>query len=87
MTITDWVGFVGVTILLIAFFLNLMDIIKTDSFWYLFLNVVGASIACLASVLLKFIPFIILEVFLTLVSAVRLFKYFKRTLISVTKKN
>jgi hypothetical protein len=78
MTQTDWIGFIGVTILLIAYFLNLRDIIKKDSLSYLLLNLVGASVACFASVLLKYLPFIILEGCWTFVSAIGLLSYFKK---------
>jgi hypothetical protein len=77
MTQTDWIGTVGVTLLLIAFFLNLVDKIHNDSFLYLSLNLVGATIACLASILLHYWPFIILEACWTLVSAYGLITYFK----------
>jgi hypothetical protein len=72
MTITDWTGAIGVTLLLVAFFLNLTGKIGKESIVYLFLNVLGAGIACLASVLLRYLPFIILEGCWTLVSAVGL---------------
>lgn len=77
MTQTDWIGFIGVTILLIAYFLNLKDIIKKDSLIYLLLNVAGAGLACFASILLKYLPFIILEGCWTIVSALSLISYFK----------
>jgi hypothetical protein len=77
MTQTDWTGSIGVTILLIAYFLNLRDIIKKDSLSYLFLNLIGAGIACLASVLLNYVPFIILEACWTIVSAAGLFNYYR----------
>jgi hypothetical protein len=77
MTITDWTGFIGVTILLVAFFLNLRDLIKKDSLTYLLLNTVGAGIACLASILLKYLPFIILEGCWTIVSVYGLINYLK----------
>jgi hypothetical protein len=77
MTQTDWIGFIGVTILLIAYFLNLKDIIKKDSLIYLLLNVAGAGLACFASILLKYLPFIILEGCWTIVSAFSLISYFK----------
>jgi hypothetical protein len=69
MNTTDWIGFIGVTILLIAYFLNLTNKIKKDSTSYLLLNVIGAGIACFASILLNYLPFIILEACWTLVSA------------------
>jgi len=76
MTATDWTGFIGVTILLIAYFLNMRDIIKKDSLMYLLLNFVGAGIACFASVLLHYLPFILLEGCWTLVSAIGVANYF-----------
>ncbi|MEJ7738499.1 MAG: hypothetical protein WKF97_13800 [Chitinophagaceae bacterium] len=78
MTLTDWTGSVGVTILLIAYFLNLKDKIAKDSLTYLFLNLLGAGIACVASVLLKYLPFIILEGCWTLISAVGLFNHLNK---------
>jgi hypothetical protein len=78
MNLTDWIGFAGVTILLIAYFLNLTDKIKKDSLIYLFLNFIGAGIACLASILLKYLPFILLECCWTLVSTYGIITYFKK---------
>jgi len=78
MNYIDWTGFIGVTLLLLAFFLNLKDKIKTDSLPYLLLNFLGAGIACFASVLLNYIPFVILEGCWALVSAVGLVKFATR---------
>jgi hypothetical protein len=74
MNYIDWTGFIGITLLLLAFFLNLMEKIKTGSLPYLLLNFMGAGIACLASVLLNYIPFVILEGCWALVSAFGLVK-------------
>ena len=68
MKLTDWIGFAGVTILLIAFFLNLANKLHKDSLPYILLNIIGAGIACLASVLINYLPFIILEGCWTIVS-------------------
>ena len=78
MTITDWTGAIGVTLLLVAFFLNLTGKVSKESFAYLFLNVIGAGVACLASVMLRYLPFIILEGCWTLVSAVGLVAALRR---------
>jgi hypothetical protein len=78
MTTTDIIGFIGVTILLIAYFLNLNNKIEKDSLVYLQMNFIGAGLACLASVLMKYLPFIILEGCWTVVSAFGIFKYFKQ---------
>lgn len=55
------IGFVGVTLLLIAFFLNLFRLLKAESVPYLALNLVGAGLACASSYLIDFLPFVLLE--------------------------
>jgi hypothetical protein len=77
MTITDWIGFSGVTILLAAFFLNLKGMTTSTSLIYLMLNFIGAGLACLASVMLQYWPFIILEGCWTMVSLVSLLAIFR----------
>jgi hypothetical protein len=78
MEVTDWIGFMGVSLLLIAYFLNLNNKIAKDSLNYLLLNFTGAGIACFASVLLRYLPFVILEGCWTLVSAIGLVHYFRK---------
>lgn len=68
MNYSDWIGFIGVSILLVAFFLNLLNKLHKDSYAYILMNIFGAGIACLASVLINYLPFIILEGSWTLVS-------------------
>ena len=77
MNIIDWTGFVGVSLILLAYFLNLKNILPTTALSYILLNLIGAVLACLASVLMKYIPFIILEGVWTLVSLDALAKYFE----------
>ena len=79
MTLTDWIGFLGVALLLVAFFLNLAGMVQKDSLVYLLLNLAGAALACLASVMLDYLPFVILEGCWTLVSAYGLVKYLQVT--------
>lgn len=74
MNVTDWIGFFGVAILLAAFLLNLSGKITKDSVVYLVLNTLGAGLACYASVLLKYVPFIILEGCWALVSILGLIR-------------
>jgi hypothetical protein len=74
MNATDSIGFIGVTILLIAYFLNLTDKIGKDSLVYLQMNFIGAGLTCLASVLMNYLPFIILEGSWTIVSAFGILK-------------
>ena len=78
MTQTDIIGFIGVAILLIAYFLNLNNKIEKDSLSYLQMNCIGAGLACLASILMNYLPFIILEGCWSIVSAIGIFNYFKQ---------
>jgi len=78
MNFSDWIGFAGVTILLIAFLLNLLKVISTESYYYIGLNFLGAGLACLASVLIEYLPFIILEGAWTLVSLISLIRIITR---------
>lgn len=61
MDLTTILGSAGVTILLLAFALNLFHVLDENRPAYSLLNSIGAGLACYSSVLLKFMPFIILE--------------------------
>lgn len=73
MTQTDWIGFAGVFLILLAYVLNIMGKTDRDQLVFILLNLVGAALACLASVLLDYLPFIILEGTWAGVSLVALF--------------
>lgn len=75
---SDWIGAIGVTILLLAFLLNLLNKISKESIVYILMNLAGAGLACIASVLIHYIPFIILEGAWMLVSAIALIGYFRK---------
>ncbi len=68
-------GSLGVAILLLAFVLNMLKIIRTESLSYLLLNLIGAGIACFASWLIPYFPFVILEGVWAVVSLVSLVKH------------
>jgi len=55
------IGFVGVTLLLAAFLLNLFKLLRSDGQPYMWLNFAGASLACYSSYLISFMPFVLLE--------------------------
>ena len=55
------IGFVGVTLLLVAFLLNLLRLLRPDGQAYMWLNLAGASLACYSSYLISFVPFVLLE--------------------------
>jgi hypothetical protein len=76
---SDILGSVGVLLLLIAFMMNLLKKWKQDGFAYTFLNTIGATMTCISSWLIHFIPFVILEATWTIVSLIALIKYFQTT--------
>lgn len=76
LSVNDYIGFTGVFILLIAFLLNLAGKLGKESLAYILMNIIGAGLACLASYLIHYIPFIILEGTWTVVSIFALVNYF-----------
>ena len=84
LTTNDWIGFIGVTILLVAFLLNLTGKISRDGLLYIILNIAGAGLSCLASWLISYMPFVILEATWTLVSLIALIGYFRKAMVSKT---
>jgi hypothetical protein len=74
----DAIGFTGVFILLVAFLLNLSGKMRQDSTGYISLNILGAGLACVASLLINYIPFVILEGTWTLVSLVALINHLRK---------
>ena len=55
------IGLIGVSLLLIAFFLNLFKFLRPESYLYMMLNLVGGALACYSSYLINFAPFVLLE--------------------------
>ncbi|CAN5700527.1 hypothetical protein BH11BAC3_BH11BAC3_05520 [soil metagenome] len=76
--ISDLVGSVGVAILLLAFLMNLLNKISKDNLLYILMNILGAGLACAASLLIHYIPFVILEACWMLVSIFALLNYFRK---------
>jgi hypothetical protein len=72
---TDWIGFIGVFQILLAYFLNVFGKISTKNLSFILLNIFGAGMACLASIMMNYVPFIILEGAWTLISVISLVKY------------
>ena len=77
MTLTDWIGFLGVLQILLAYYLNIIGKVSNKHLLFILLNLIGASMACIASILLNYWPFIILEAVWALVSLYALLKYKK----------
>lgn len=75
MNLIDWIGFIGVFQILLAYFLNVTGKITHKDISFILLNLIGAGMACVASILLKYVPFIILEGIWMLISLVSLVNY------------
>jgi len=70
----DIIASVGVTILLIAFFLNIIGKMEAKSKAYTLMNFIGAAMCGFSSYLIKFYPFVILESIWATVALITLFK-------------
>jgi len=77
MTYNDIIGFIGVFITLLAYFLIIFDFIPKEGVLFYVMNIVGAGLACYASVLIVYWPFVVLEGTWTLISLVGLLKLLK----------
>jgi hypothetical protein len=74
MSYTDIISTIGVSLILLAFFLNTFKYVSDNSKLYFILNIVGGAFACYGSVLLNSLPFIILEGTWSVVALVGLIK-------------
>jgi hypothetical protein len=76
---SDIIASIGVTILLVAFFLNIIGKLSAKSKPYTLMNFIGAAICGFSSYLIKFYPFVILESIWAAVALVTLFKSTRET--------
>jgi hypothetical protein len=77
MIFNDIVGSIGVGIILIAYYLNTASLIIKNGKLFYVLNIIGAAVACYASWLIDYWPFIVLEGMWTLVSIYGLMRTMK----------
>jgi hypothetical protein len=73
-TTGEILGAIGVSLLLLAFLMNLLKKWNQESLPYIILNVAGAGLSCASSIVIHFVPFIILEGVWTVVSIAALIK-------------
>jgi hypothetical protein len=66
----DWVGAAGVSLLLLAFALNVFGALDRKSMSYSLINAIGAGLAAYASWLISYLPFLVLESTWCLVSLI-----------------
>lgn len=77
MTYNDLIGTIGVGLILFAYFLNTSRLLNSDSKLFYLINIIGALLACYASYLIMYLPFVILEGTWVLVSVYGLMKTMK----------
>lgn len=74
MNYNDIIGIVGVGLILLAYFMNIFSLIPKEGKLFFLMNILGAGLACYASVLIQYWPFVILEGVWTAVSVMGLFR-------------
>ena len=74
MNTTDIIGSLGVSLILLAYFLHTEKLLKQNGKLYFVMNIVGAGLATAASWMIGYWPFVILEGTWTLVSIYGLMK-------------
>jgi hypothetical protein len=74
MQYNDIIGTLGVGLILLAYFLNTARLLERNKRAFYVMNIIGASLACYVSLLIEYLPFVILEGTWTLVSIYGLMK-------------
>lgn len=74
MSYADIIGTVGVGLILLAYFCSTFGWISSNSKLFFLVNLAGAGLACYASVLIRYWPFVVLEGTWALVSLAGLLK-------------
>ena len=73
---SDWVGIAGVGLILLAYFMHSFGLLQKNKTYFLF-NTAGAALACWASYMIHYWPFVILEGVWTAVSLMGLARLYK----------
>lgn len=79
MNYNDVIGTMGVGLILLAYFLNTFSLIPKDNRLFFCMNIIGAALACYASLLINYVPFIVLEGVWCLVSVAGFIKLIFKT--------
>lgn len=61
MNASDWIGSIGVFLILIAYFFSTFKWMSSQSRIFFALNTIGAAMTCYASYLIEYWPFAVLE--------------------------
>lgn len=72
MSSSDWIGTIGVAMILIAYVCSTFRYLSAQSRLFFLLNAVGSAMTCYASYLISYWPFCVLEGTWTIVSLIGL---------------
>lgn len=84
MTYDELIGTLGVGLILLAYLCNIFSFIPKDGKLFFILNIIGSGLACYASFLISYLPFVILEGVWMLVSIIGLLRNNKRSDVTFT---
>ena len=70
MSTNDWIGTIGVFLILLAYFCSTFRWLSSQSPIFFALNTIGAAMSCFASYLILYWPFVVLEGTWTIVSLI-----------------
>lgn len=70
MNTNDWIGTVGVFLILVAYFCSTFNWMSSQGRIFFALNTIGAAMTCFASYLIRYWPFFVLEGTWTIVSLI-----------------
>jgi len=74
MSFSDWIGTIGVTLILIAYFCSTFRWMSPHGRPFFLFNTIGAAMTCYASYLISYWPFFVLEGTWAIVSLIGLLR-------------
>lgn len=86
MIVSDVIGSAGVVFMVTAFGLNMIDKLDDDDLLYILMNLLGSFLSCIASYMIDYTPFMILEGIWFMISLWGVYDYMRRNGIKIFKK-
>jgi hypothetical protein len=77
MSFNDIIGTIGVGLILLAYFFNIYNLIPKEGKLFFLMNSAGAGLACYASLLINYWPFVVLEGIWFLISVIGLIRVYR----------
>lgn len=77
METSDIVGSAGTIMMLMAYLLNIAGKLPSNNLFYILMNLFGGACVCVASMLIEYVPFVILEGTWAVGAGWALYIYFK----------